>query len=92
MSWYAKNARLVCALLNRRSRRDPHRESVARRKRLSRKFRAILTLLCMSYREGGKVKKRALSKITKLPPEMVEKIHAFLRGAILADAPGGRPP
>ena len=62
MSWYAKNARLVCALLNRRSRRDPHRESIARRKRLGRKFRAILTLLYMSYREGGKVKKRALSK------------------------------
>ena len=46
----------------------------------------------MSCREGGKVKKRTLSKITKLPPEMVEKIRAFLGRAVLADAPGGRPP
>ena len=32
-------------------------------------------LIRHSYREGGKVKKRTLANITKLPPEMIEKIR-----------------
>ena len=46
-------------------------------------------LIRHSYREGGKVKKRTLANITKLPPEMTEKIRGILRGTSLADAPGG---
>ena len=49
-------------------------------------------LLCMSYREGGKVGKRTLSKFIELPPEMAEKIRAVIREAVLADSPGGTPP
>ena len=44
-------------------------------------------LIRHSYREGGKVKKRTLANITKLPPEMTEKIRGILRGTSLADAP-----
>ena len=44
-------------------------------------------LIRHSCREGGKVKKRTLSNITKLPPETVEKIREILRGAVLADLP-----
>ena len=44
-------------------------------------------LIRHSYREGGKVKKRTLSNITKLPPEMIEKIRKILRGAAVADLP-----
>ena len=43
----------------------------------------------MFYREGGRAKKHTLAKIIKLPPEMVEKIRAVLRGAVLADADPG---
>ena len=46
-------------------------------------------LIRHSYREGGKVNKRTLANITHLPPETVEKIRAVLKGAVLADAPGG---
>ena len=44
-------------------------------------------LIRQSYREGGKVKKRTLANISKLPPDAVEKIREILRGAVLADAP-----
>ena len=44
-------------------------------------------LIRQSYREGGKVKKRTLANISKLPPDAVEKIREILRGAALADAP-----
>ena len=44
-------------------------------------------LIRQSYREGGKVKKRTLANITKLPPDTVEKIRGILRGADPADAP-----
>ena len=44
-------------------------------------------LIRQSYREGGKVKKRTLANISKLPPNTVEKIRGILRGAVLADAP-----
>ena len=47
-------------------------------------------LIRHSYREGRRVKKRTLANITNLPPETVGKIRAVLKGAVLADAPGGR--
>ena len=40
-------------------------------------------LIRQSYREGGKVKKRTLANISKLPPETVEKIREILPGAVL---------
>ncbi len=46
-------------------------------------------LIRHSYREGRRVMKRTLANITNLPPETVEKIRAVLKGAVLADAPGG---
>ena len=46
-------------------------------------------LIRHSYREGRRVMKRTLANITHLPPETVEKIRAVLKGAVLADAPGG---
>ncbi len=49
-------------------------------------------LIRQSYREGGKVKKRTLANISKLPPETVEKIREILRGAVLADAMHTRRP
>ena len=52
----------------------------------NRKSRPTI-LIRHSYREGGKVKKRTLSNITKLPPEMIEKIREVLRGAAIADVP-----
>ena len=44
-------------------------------------------LIRQSCREGGKVKKRTLSNISKLLPETVEKIRKVLRGAATADLP-----
>ena len=44
-------------------------------------------LIRHSYREGGKVKKHTLANITKLPPEIIEKIRKILRGAVLAMRP-----
>ena len=35
---------------------------------------------------GGKVKKRTLANITKIPPDMIENIRDILRCAALADA------
>ena len=46
-------------------------------------------LIRHSYREGRRVRKRTLANITNLPPETVGKIRAVLKGAVLADAPGG---
>ena len=44
-------------------------------------------LIRQAYREGGKARKRTLSNITKLPPEMIEKIREVLRGVEQAIAP-----
>ena len=52
----------------------------------NRKSRPTI-LIRHAYREGGKAKKRTLANITKLPPDMVEKIRKILSGADLADAP-----
>ncbi len=46
-------------------------------------------LIQESYREGGKVKKRTLANITKLPEPMIGRVRALLRGSAVADTPGG---
>ena len=37
-------------------------------------------LIRESYREGGKVRKRTLANLSKLPPEMIDQISALVRG------------
>ena len=49
----------------------------------------LTVLILQSCREGGKVRKRTLANITKLPPDVIEKIREILRGAVVADAPAG---
>ena len=44
-------------------------------------------LIRQAYRESGKARKRTLANITKLPPDVVEKIRKILSGADPADAP-----
>ena len=39
-------------------------------------------LLRESYREGGKIKKRTLANLSKLPPQVVEGLRALLRGGV----------
>lgn len=40
-------------------------------------------LLRESWREGGKVRKRTLANLSKLPPEAVEALRSVLRGETL---------
>lgn len=42
-------------------------------------------LLRESYRQGGKVCKRTLANLSKLPPEAVEGLRAFLRGGTVVE-------
>lgn len=42
-------------------------------------------LLRESYREGGKVCKRTLANLSKLPPEAIEGLRALLRGASVVE-------
>jgi hypothetical protein len=42
-------------------------------------------LLRESYREGGKVKKRTLANLSKLPPRVVEGLRALLRGGVVLE-------
>ena len=42
-------------------------------------------LLRESYREGGKVKKRTLANLSKLPPHVVEGLRALLRGGVVLE-------
>jgi len=44
-------------------------------------------LLRESYREGGKVKKRTLANLSKLPPHVVEGVRALLRGGVVLEEP-----
>jgi hypothetical protein len=39
-------------------------------------------LLRESYREGGKVKKRTLANLSKLPPQVIEGLRTLLRGGV----------
>jgi transposase len=39
-------------------------------------------LLCESYREGGKVKKKTIANLSKWPPELVESFKRLLQGAV----------
>jgi transposase len=39
-------------------------------------------LLRESYREGGKVKKRTLANLSKLPPQVIEGLRSLLRGGV----------
>ena len=47
-------------------------------------------LIRESYREGGKVRKRTIANITKLPEDVIEQIRAALRGSSVSGAPGGK--
>ena len=47
-------------------------------------------LIRESYREGGKVRKRTIANITKLPEDAIEQIRAVLRGSSVSGAPGGK--
>lgn len=42
-------------------------------------------LLRESYREGGKVKKRTLANLSKLPAEVVEGLRSLLRGGVAVE-------
>jgi len=42
-------------------------------------------LLRESYREGGKVKKRTLANLSKLPSEVVEGLRSLLRGGVAVE-------
>ena len=42
-------------------------------------------LLRESYREGGKVKKRTLANLSKLPPKVVEGLRSLLRGGVAVE-------
>lgn len=46
-------------------------------------------LLRESYRDGGKIKKRTLANLSKLPPEQIALLRAVLRGEPLVPAGGG---
>lgn len=37
-----------------------------------------------SYRENGRMRKRTLANLSELPPEMVEKFQALLRGEVVS--------
>src|SRR3954466_14792810 len=45
------------------------------------------SLLRESYREGGKVKKRALCNLTRWPPSLLEGFKALLKGGTVISAP-----
>lgn len=46
-------------------------------------------LLRESYREGGKVKKRTVANLSKLPPSVIEGLKVLLRGGVaIEDLPG----
>ena len=44
-------------------------------------------LIRESYREAGKVRKRTIANITRLPEDVIEQIRAVLRGAVVAGDP-----
>jgi hypothetical protein len=46
-------------------------------------------LLRESYRDGGKIKKRTLANLSKLPPEQIALLRAVLRGEKLVPAGAG---
>jgi len=48
-------------------------------------------LLRESYREGGRVKKRTLANLSKLPPALIDGIVALLDGAKVAGKRSAEP-